>query len=215
MNVRIPVLAAGLLLAVTACGGRTAAETKPLPESLVPGPTRVEAGVHVGYQQTAEGARAAALRYVAALGGALMLDPARRDLALAAVSRDGHPMPDVVARWATRPNVERVTGAEDALRTAAPMVAVATPVMSRVTAYDGDTATVAVWTTAVLGTERLGTLDQSWSTETVTLRWSGDWKLEAYESTPGPVPALRQDVTPLAEALASTAGMTGTFDVAP
>lgn len=215
MNLRVPVLAVALLLALTACGAGTTAGPRPLPESLVPGPTRVEAGVPLGYQQTAEDARAAALRYVAVLGGPLMLDAARRDLALAAVSRDGQPAPDVAARWAVRPNVERVTGAQEALRRNASVVAAAAPVMSRLTAYDGDTATVVVWTTAVLGTDRLGTLDQSWSTETVTLRWSGDWKLAAYESSPGPVPALRQDVTPLAEALASTAAMTGTFDVAP
>jgi hypothetical protein len=213
MSVRVPVLAAALLLTVTACAGPSTSP-EPRPNALMPGPTRVEAGVPVGYPQTAEGAQAAALRYVAVLGGPLMLDPARRDLALAAVSPDGQPVADVAARWASRPNVERVTGAEQALRSGAPVVAAAAPVMSRATAYDGATATVAIWATAVLGTDRLGTLDQSWSTETVTLRWVGDWKLAAYESSPGPVPALRQAVTPLPAALSATAGMTGTFDVA-
>lgn len=212
MRVHVPVLAGVVLLTVTACAG-TPAPPEPPADAIVPGPTRVEAGVPVGYPQTAEGAQAAALRYVAVLGGPLMLDAARRDLALAAVSHGAQPMPDVAARWASRPNVERVTGAEQALRSGAPVVAAAVPVMSRVTAYDGATATVAIWATAVLGTDRLGTLDQSWSTETVTLRWAGDWKLAAYESSPGPVPALRQAVTPLPAALSATAGMTGTFDV--
>ena len=215
MIVRIPVLATALLLTVTACSSGSAPPAPAQPKALLPGPTRVEAGVPVGYAQTVEGAQAAALRYVAVLGGPLMLDPARRDQALAAVSADGQPVPDVAARWATRPNVERVTGAQQALRSGGPVVAAAAPVMSRVTAYDGSTATVAVWATAVLGTDRLGTLDQSWSTESVTLRWAGDWKVTAYDSSPGPVPALRQTVTPLAESLAATAGMTGTFDVAP
>lgn len=213
MSVRVAVLAVALLLTVTACAGPSTSP-EPRPNALMPGPTRVEAGVPVGFPQTAEGAQVAALRYVAVLGGRLMLDPARRDLALAAVSPDGQPVADVAARWASRPNVERVTGAEQALRSGAPVVAAAAPVMSRVTAYDGATATVAIWATAILGTDRLGTLDQSWSTETVTLRWVGDWKLAAYESSPGPVPALRQAVTPLPAALSATAGMTGTFDVA-
>lgn len=215
MKARTPVTVVALLLAVTACSSGTAAPAPAQPEALLPGPTRAEAGVPVGYAQTVEGAQAAALRYVGVLGGPLMLDPARRDQALAAVSADGQPVPDVAARWATRPNVERVTGAQQALRSGGRVVAAAAPVMSRVTAYDGRTATVAVWATAVLGTDPLGTLDQSWSTESVTLRWAGDWTLAAYDSSPGPVPALRQTVTPLTEALAATAGMTGTFDVAP
>jgi hypothetical protein len=215
MSVRGPVLVVALLLTVTGCGARTAAPPAPAPEGLRPGPARVEAGVPVGYPQTVEGARDAALRYVAVLGGPLMLDPARRGPALAAISPERRPQPDVAARWATRPNVERVTGAGDALRTGAPLVAAAAPVTARVTTYDGGAATVAVWATAVLGTERLGSLNQSWSTETVKMRWAGDWKLAAYESRPGPVPALRQAVTPLAEALTATTGMTGTFSVAP
>lgn len=214
MSVR-PLGLAALLLTVTACGAAKPIPPEPRPEALPPGPTRVEAGVPVGYPQTAEGARAAALRYVAVLGGPLMLDPARREPALAAVSHGAQPAPDVAARWASRPNVERVTGAEQALRSGGPVIAAAAPVMSRVMAYEGATAAVAVWTTAVLGTDRLGALDQSWSTETVTLHWAGDWKLAAYTSSPGPVPALSQAVTPLAEALSATAGMTGTFDVTP
>ncbi len=145
MSVRVPVLAVALLLAVTGCGARTAAPPPPRSEAALPGPTRVEGSVPVGYPQTAEGARDAALRYVAVLGGPLMLDPARRDTALAAVSPDGQPMPDVAARWATRPNVERVAGAQDALRSGARLLATAAPVMSRVTAYDGGRSRPRVW----------------------------------------------------------------------
>lgn len=211
MRVRIAVIAAALLLAATGCS--SGSTPKPLPQAApLAGPSRLEAQVPVGYPQTSAGAQAAATRYVAVLGGALGLDPSRRDLALAAVSRNGQPPPPIAARWATRPNVERATGVQAALRSGSPVIAAAVPVTSRVTSYDGDTATVVVWVTAVLGTERLGSLDQSWSTETVTLQWSGDWKLAAYESVPGPVPALHQPVTPLAEALAATAGMTGVFD---
>jgi hypothetical protein len=214
MRFRVALTAAALLLATTACSSGSTAE--PLaPSAPLNGPTRLEAGVPVGYPQTADGARAAATRYVAVLGGTLGLDPSRRDLALAAVSRNGQPPPAITARWATRPNVERATGVQAALRSGAPVVAAAVPVMSSLTAYDDQRATVAVWVTAVLGTDRLGSLGQSWSTETVTLEWFDDWKLAAYESAPGPVPALHQPVTPLADALAATDGMAGVFDVAP
>jgi hypothetical protein len=214
MRFRATVTATALLLAGTACSSGSTA--KPVsPSAPLDGPTRLEAEVPVGYPQTPGGARAAATRYIAMLGGALGLDPSRRDLALAAVSRNGQPPPAITARWAARPNVERATGVQDALRSGWPMVAAAVPVMSRVTVYDGHLATVAVWVTAVLGTERLGSVDQSWSTETVTLQWYGDWKLVAYESAPGPVPALHQPLTSLAEALAATQGMAGVFDVAP
>jgi hypothetical protein len=208
---RAAVAASAVLLAIAACSA-----TEPATPAAAPltGPTRIEAGVPVGYPQTPEGAQVAATRYVAVLGGQLGLDPARRDLALAAVSAGGQPPPAVAARWATRPSVERATGAREALSSGGPLVATAAPVMSRVTAYDDDLATVAVWVTAVLGTTRLDSLDQSWATETVALRWDGDdWKLAAYESTPGPVPALHQSATPLAEAFASTRGMQGIFDV--
>lgn len=206
--------AAALLLAATACSsGSTGKPTSPT--APLDGPTRLEVQMPVGYPQTPDGARAAAIRYAAVLGGALGLDPSRRDLALAAVSRNGQPPPAITARWATRPSVERATGVQEALRSGSPIVAAAVPVMVRVTTYNGDSATVAVWVTAILGTERLGSLDQSWSTETVALQWSGDWKLAAYESAPGPVPALHQPVTPLARALAATQGMVGAFDVAP
>jgi hypothetical protein len=205
-------LVAALLLSLTAC---STAQPAPVAAAALPGPTRIEAGVPVGYPQSVDGARAAAIRYVAVLGGELMLDPFRRDLALAAVSRDRRPAPDVVARWSTRPNVERATGARHAQQAGLPMIAAVAPVLSKVTAYDGDTATVAVWATAVLGTERFGSLDQAWVTETVTLLWVGDWKLQAYASAAGPVPALHQPATPLTEALLSTDGMLGTFDATP
>jgi hypothetical protein len=208
---KVAVAASAVLLALTACSADEPAPPTAVP---IPGPTRVEEGMPVGYPQTAEGAQAAAARYVALLGGPLALDPVRRDAALAAVSTARQPPPAVAARWATRPNVERATGASEALSSGEPFVAAAAPVMSQVRAYDGDTATVAVWVTAVLGTTRLGRLDQSWATETVVLRWDGnDWKLASYDSTPGPVPALHQPVTPLTEAFASTRGMQGIFDV--
>jgi hypothetical protein len=207
-------LVATLLLSLTACSTAPPAPSAAA-AAQIPGPTRIEAGVPVGYPQSVDGARAAAIRYVAVLGGQLMFDPSRRDLALAAVSRGGRPAPDVAARWSTRPNVERATGARQAQQAGLPMIAAVAPVLSKVTAYDGDTATVAVWVTAVLGTEQFGSLDQAWVTETVTLLWDGDWKLAAYDSSPGPVPALHQVVTPLADALASTADMRGTFDATP
>ena len=201
-----------VLLSVTAC---STAQPAPRATATLPGPTRIEAGVPVGYPQSADGAQAAATQYVATLGGELMLDPGRRDLALAAVSPDGRPAPAVAARWSTRPNAERATGAQHAQQAGLPMIAAAAPVLSKVMAYDGETATVAVWVTAVLGTNRLGSLAQAWATEIVGLQWDGDWKLAAYDSTPGPVPALHQPVTPLAEALVSTADMRGPFDATP
>jgi hypothetical protein len=205
-------LVVGLLLLLTACSTSPPAPTTAAALSV---PTRIEAGVPVGYPHSADGARAAAIRYVAVLGGELMLDPLRRDLAFAAVSPDRRPAPEVVARWSTRPNVERATGARQAQQAGLPMIAAVAPVLSKVTTYEGDTATVAVWATAVLGTERFGSLDQAWVTETVSLLWDGDWKLAGYDSEAGPVPALHQSPTPLTEALLSTDGMRGTFDATP
>ena len=211
MTTRLVATTAAVLLLTTACNSTHDAKPRPQTASVT-GPSRVEAGVPVGYPQTSDGARAAAVRYVAVLGGVLGLDPYRRDLALSAVSRDGWPPAAIAARWATRPNIEQATGVQEALRSGSPVIAAAVPVMARVTAYNGDTATIAVWATAVLGTARLGSLDQSWATETVTLAWSGDWKLTVYESAPGPVPTLSQPPTPVNEALATTTGMSGVFD---
>ena len=214
MTIRLVATTAAVLLLTTACS--SIRDAKPSPQTAsVTGPSRFEAGVPVGYPHTSAGARAAAARYVAVLGGVLGLDPSRRDLALSAVSRDGRPPAAITARWATRPNVERATGVQEARRSGAPVIAAAVPIMSRVTAYDGGNATITVWATAVLGTERFGSLEQSWATERLTLQWFGDWKLAAYRSAPGPVPALSQPVTPVADALGSTAGMSGVFDGSP
>lgn len=202
-----------LLVGTTACGGPRPAG-QPSPVSARPaGADRVVAGVPVGYRQTPSGAQQAAVAYVVALGGPIGLDPGRRDPALAAISPDGQPAAAVAQRWASRPNVERATGVLAALRTGTPLIAATTPVLAAVSAYSPDRATVTVWVNAVLGTELLGALEQSWSTETVTLDWHGDWKLEAYDSAPGPVPGLHQPVTPVTQALARTTGMAAVTDV--
>lgn len=171
------------------------------------------------------GARRAAERIVIELARLATRQPSERadrlrDLALPAAV-DG-----LRRRLSLTPELEQLTGLGLGAATAAPIVAVAVPLASRlvspapvadrspqpvaVTArpVTAGTVTVQVWAVTVLATGRLGVAVASWSTETVQLAWADQrWLVASYASRSGPVPLASQPQTGLASVLAFAAGV--------
>jgi hypothetical protein len=174
-----------------------------------PGPDRLSDGVPAGYERSGRGAVAAATNAVAVLGDPRILESSRRARVLDALSARGASS-QLSVRLAVAPAVEDATGLLSDVAAGRPVVAWVVPVASRLVAHTPDTATVQVWTVAVLGTDRLGAVISSWSTETLGLVWErGDWRIRGYDSRSGPVPAATQPPTPLAETLAATEQIRG------
>ena len=89
------------------------------------------------------------------------------------------------------------------------LVALSTPVATSVVAYDLDEAVVSVWSTGLLGlagpTSRRP-VQETWSTDTVTLRWTPDgWRWAGSQHVDGPVPVGSAQVPSPPEELARTA----------
>jgi hypothetical protein len=173
------------------------------------GPNALQDGVPVGYERSGRGAVAAATNAVALLSDPRALDSPGRARVLDAVAA-ADAAPQLAARLVVAPAVEEATGLLADVAAGRPMVARVVPVAGRLVAYTADAATVDVWAVAVLGTDRLGAVTSSWSTETLRLAWErGDWRVRAYHSRGGPVPAVSQPPTPLAETLTATEQMRG------
>jgi hypothetical protein len=157
---------------------------------------------------TEEGALTAAANSVTALNSVEALDPRRRTGILRDIA-----VPEAAAgleqRFSAGAKWESATGllAENSDR--APVLAWATPIAARVAARTPDSTTVDVWAVTVVGTRRLGSVQASWSTESLELTWREGWKLRPYTSAAGPVPIAGQAPTDTGEVLAATAAMRG------
>ena len=111
---------------------------------------------------------------------------------------------DLLTTFTPGPGFEQATGMTADAAAHRPVIGTVVPVATHVVEADGDRARVAVWAVTLVGTSRLGELVASWSTETLDLRSSGTgWLLQAYASTPGPVPTSTQPPSPVQEALTS------------
>jgi hypothetical protein len=151
-------------------------------------------------------AQLAATRVVALLGDPATLRGGRRS-ALGALTAPGASA-TINARLTVPAPIEQATGLLEDLNSGRPVVAYVVPVATEVTRYSSEAATVDVWTVSVLGTQRLGTTTSSWSTETVSLAWSGKWKASDVRSRPGPTPAAHSAAaTPILQILHDTAAM--------
>lgn len=162
-------------------------------EGRGPGPSRIEAGVPVGYERTEAGAVAAAANYVVALGGVLLLDPSGRVDAFGAVA-----LPEA------RNDLEKLASGIDlvveqldleAIRSEPGFVFRTLPAGYRLEAYDHDIAVVEVWANGVfVAAGRQPRIPSAWRTTTVRLRWQdGDWRITGLEGEDGPVPTQSGD----------------------
>ena len=196
------------------------------PASPVPPPVQPTAtstaphmagGVLVGFPRTEAGARAAAANIDAALGSELMYGPARSAVL------------DAVADPAARPALQQqADAAYEAGRAAFGLdtaglstqdgltfVARRFPAGAHVVGWTPDSAVVQLWDDELIGTAGAGStlpVRQGWTTDTVTLRWTGaQWRYISEAGVAGPVPVATQapsDSVSLAAAAAMFGGLT-------
>lgn len=108
---------------------------------------------------------------------------------------------------------EQTTGLAADERAGRATVAEVVPLALSATATRQGNVDVSVWAVSVVGTRRFGQLVASWSTESLTVRREASkWRVVAYRSTPGPVPAATQPPTNVLTALSAVSGMRSVDD---
>jgi hypothetical protein len=180
------------------------------------GPTEVIRGVPRGWRHDDEGARAAAIAYVALSG-----EVARAGFITRA---------DLIGSLATpefrgqleADTTEQLDETFEALLeegvSPGQLVWSELPLTARVVASDEGSAQVEVWSVVVIGIPTTDSVPrQTWRTVTVDLTWSnGDWLVSGWSASPGPTPALGPDavIDPL-DALATVASWPRAHEEAP
>lgn len=92
------------------------------------------------------------------------------------------------------------------------------PVGAKVEKFAGDSASVAVWYSALFGLAGEGSknpVSESWYTNTFELRWiNGDWKVTDFTQKDGPVPVGRDQAASPADEMADAVEQFGGFTYA-
>ncbi|MEI7030985.1 hypothetical protein [Streptomyces pratensis] len=151
--------------------------------------------VATGFAHDEQGAQSAAANYAVALGSADMFTKESRHRILdtvytsAAAEKIRAPQdrvysPEFLARLGLDADGRAPEGSTFVSRTV--------PMGTKVLAYDGDTAEVAVWYTGLIGMagpETTKPVSTTWKTWTARLSWSnGDWKVTGGSESDGPAP---------------------------
>ncbi|PVD02443.1 hypothetical protein [Streptomyces sp. CS147] len=175
-----------------------------------------------GFAHDEQGAQSAAANYsVALVSDGMFSREQRREISKAVYA------PDVAS--ARRDDLDKVYSDESFLVSiglnpdgSAPegltFIARANPVGTKVEKYAGDTASVAVWYSALFGLAGEGSknpVSESWYTTTYELRWvDGDWKISDFQQKDGPVPVGRDQAASSAEEMADAVQQFGGFTYA-
>ncbi|MFF2013282.1 hypothetical protein ACFVWY_30055 [Streptomyces sp. NPDC058195] len=175
-----------------------------------------------GFAHNEQGAQSAAANYAVALGSAEMFDKGRRRAIITSVYA-----PEVAA--ARQGDLDKVYSGRDFLTSigleadgTAPagltFVSRSNPVGTRVVKFDGDTASVAVWYSALFGLAGEGSKNpvaESWFTNTFELTWlDGDWKVTNFTQKDGPTPVGRDQAASPADEMADAVEQFGGFTYA-
>jgi hypothetical protein len=162
------------------------------------GPRTVVNGIPVGWAHNEKGAVAAAANYAVVLSSSLILDSAKRRVAIDTIAA-----PEAKARL-QRTFEQAVASLTRGLRLPAgtdaddKVLLRAVPVGHRVEQFDDKTARIAIWMTSMGGSLAGVPVQEGWGTTTITLRWAGgDWKQVDTKTTDGPVP-IADAATPTA-----------------
>lgn len=148
-----------------------------------------------GFAHDEQGAQSAASNFAVALGSADMFNPASRQT-IVQTTHD----PSVVDQLVTDLNTAYSPGFlknvglnEDGSAPAGlTFVSRTIPVGTKVSDHNGDTATVEVWCTGLVGMAGQGStkpVTETWFTISEKLKWiDNDWKIESSSQTEGPTP---------------------------
>ncbi|MEE1737328.1 hypothetical protein [Streptomyces sp. BE147] len=174
-----------------------------------------------GFAHDEQGAQSAAANYAVALGSAEMFDTeARRGIIQAT-----H-VPAVVSGLqaeldrAYSPDFYRNVGlnADGTTPAGLAFVSRTVPVGTKLVARSGDTATVEVWCTGLVGMAGQGStkpVTETWVTISQKLKWvGGDWKIESSSQAEGPTPVNSGDRASTADEIAGAVEGYGGFTYA-
>ncbi|MCE7083365.1 hypothetical protein [Streptomyces sp. ST2-7A] len=177
--------------------------------------------IPVGHPRTEQGAQSAAANYAVALGGEGMFDAETRRVIVDTIYA-----PDIAS--------ERVEGFDRAYSSTLlerlgldadgnppegrTFVSRTSPIGTRLIDYTDDTATVAVWSNALLGLAGDGStrpVTTTWYTSTFELVWvEGDWRILSEEQESGPTPVPGDNRASTAEEMAEAIEQFGGFSYA-
>ncbi|MER5746473.1 hypothetical protein ABT097_24760 [Streptomyces sp. NPDC002225] len=175
-----------------------------------------------GFAHDEQGAQSAAANYAVALGSAEMFDKNRRRAIVSAVYA-----PEVAA--ARQGDLDKVYSGRSFLTSiglnadgTAPagltFVSRSNPAGTKVVKFNGDTASVAVWYSALFGLAGEGSKNpvaESWFTNTFELAWiNGDWKVTDFTQKDGPTPVGRDQAASPADEMADAVEQFGGFTYA-
>ncbi|MEV7854262.1 hypothetical protein [Streptomyces sp. NPDC088183] len=175
-----------------------------------------------GFAHDEQGAQSAAANYAVALGSADMFDKNRRRAVVTAVYA-----PEVAA--ARQGDLDKVYSGQDFLTsiglnadgtapTGLTFISRSNPAGTKVVKFNGDSASVAVWYSALFGLAGEGSknpVSESWFTNTFELAWiDGDWKITDFTQKDGPTPVGRDQAASPAEEMANAVEQFGGFTYA-
>lgn len=163
-----------------------------------PGPSRTVGGVPVGFQQSEEGAVAAATAFSKTVDAAVFATPKERRKALATISTEEIRREITDATEA----IARVVAKSYGPKRSAPKILSRGAFLGyRVATYTGDSAQVELWGVGIAGRTGGPNPKGGWGTSTVALRWvQGDWRLaDVIEVRDGPTPEATGLPTPAAQ----------------
>ncbi|MEU9378782.1 hypothetical protein AB0D94_34200 [Streptomyces sp. NPDC048255] len=192
----------------------TASSTAPTGTTPV---TDKAAGIPKGFAHDEQGAQSAAANYAVALGSDGMFDATRRRAIVQAVY-----LPDVAAArqndldkvYADQAFLGRI-GLEAGGKAPKGLTFISrlNPVGTKVEKFDGDTASVSVWYSALFGLAGEGSKNpvaEGWYTNTFELRWlNGEWRVSDFTQKDGPAPVGRDQSAASAEEMAAAVSQFG------
>ncbi|MYY06371.1 MULTISPECIES: hypothetical protein [unclassified Streptomyces] len=175
-----------------------------------------------GFAHDEQGAESAAANYSVALGSAGMFDRVQRRAiatavyapAVATARQDAldkvYSDPDFLANIGLTPD-----GTAPAGQT---FISRSNPVGTKIVKFSGDTASIAVWYSALFGLAGDGSknpVSESWFTNTFDLKWTdGDWKVTDFTQKDGPAPVGRDQAASSADEMADAVEQYGGFTYA-
>ena len=175
-----------------------------------PGPAATEDGVPVGYEQSTDGAAAAATTYLSTLHQLVAAGDAERRAALGVLSADGA---DAVAEEATAAfaTLDGVLSRARSTNPDARLFLREVPMAYTVSRFTETRAQVEVWSVGIVIVEGATQATEVWSTNTVELVWEGgDWKVWSWARRAGPQPSLATTTAvPATEVLNAIEGWEG------
>ncbi|MGW2089010.1 hypothetical protein [Streptomyces sp. NPDC001880] len=175
-----------------------------------------------GFAHDEQGAQSAAANYAVALGSTDMFDKNRRRAVVTAVYA-----PKVAA--ARQGDLDRVYSGQDFLTSIGlnadgttpaglTFISRSNPVGTKVVKFNGDSASISVWYSALFGLAGEGSknpVSESWFTNTFELAWiDGDWKVTDFTQKDGPTPVGRDQAASSAEDMANAVEQFGGFTYA-